>query len=79
MGSTNFSHVHVSQTGSLNTNQIQDQLAEQDRIIDSHLVRITRLQMLLHLEEARLIRSQQEQRELRSILGVFSMDAVESH
>lgn len=55
---------------SLNTNQAHEQLAEHDRIIDSHLVRITRLQMLLNLEEARLLRSQKERRELGLRLGL---------
>lgn len=53
-----------------NTNQAHEELAEHDRIIDAHLVRITRLQMLLNLEEARLLRSQKERRELSLRLGL---------
>lgn len=62
---SNFQPVHSTP---LNASQVHHQLAEHERIIDSHLVRITRLQMLLNLEEARLLRSQEEQRELRSLL-----------
>lgn len=53
----------------LSSNEIRDRIVENERIMDSHLARITRLQMLLNLEEARLVRSQEEQNELRTLLG----------
>ena len=69
MSAVNLSHFQSMPAGLLDADQLHTQLAEHDRIIDSHLVRITRLQMLLNLEEARLLRSQEEQRELRSLLA----------
>lgn len=53
----------------LSLNEVRERLVENERIMDSHLARITRLQMLLNLEEARLRRSQEEQNELRMLLG----------
>ena len=69
MSAVNLSHFQSMPAGLVDADRLHTQLAEHDRIIDSHLVRITRLQMLLNLEEARLLRSQEEQRELRSLLA----------
>ena len=74
MNTVNINYCQSERNQLSSANQAHDQLAEHDRIIDSHLVRITRLQMLLNLEEARLLRSQQERRELRVLLGIEDMN-----
>lgn len=51
-----------------NEKTIKIQLVESEKTIDVHLARITHLQRLLDLEEARLLRSQAEHQELRAML-----------
>lgn len=52
----------------LSITEVRDRLVENERMMDTYLARITRLQMLLSLEEARLSRSQDEHAELRVVL-----------
>jgi hypothetical protein len=47
---------------------IKEQLVEHERNVDVHLDRITQLQKLLDLEEARLLRIQEQRRTLESML-----------
>lgn len=48
--------------------EIYDQMSSNERVMDSYLTRITRLQMLLNLDELRLLQSQEEQEALRELL-----------
>ena len=48
--------------------QIKDALVEHERTIDVHLARITHLQKLIDLEEARLLRSQAQRQQLSMLL-----------
>lgn len=53
----------------LSASEMQEQLLETERQMDAYLARITRLQMLLHLEESRLLTAQEEFQELKTLLG----------
>ncbi len=52
----------------LSVEEIRERLTENERMQDAYLSRITRLQMLLQLEETRLLEAQSESRELRIML-----------
>lgn len=60
---------------SIKEKAIKIQLIESEKTIDVHLARITHLQKLLDLEEARLLRTQAEHQELRAMLSVNEMAA----
>jgi hypothetical protein len=53
----------------LSVNEIRERLVETEKMMDSYLARITRLQLLIQLEEARLLRSQEEYQQLQILLG----------
>lgn len=60
----------------LSAEEIRERLSENERMQDAYLSRITRLQMLLNLEETRLLNTQMEHRELHMMLDVVSSVAV---
>lgn len=57
------------------TSVLSVQLIESEKTIDVHLARITHLQKLLDLEEARLQRTQSECQELKAMLSAEEMAA----
>lgn len=59
-----FHSVH----NTLSANEVRSRLTETEKVMDTYLARITRLQMVLQLEEARLLRSQEEYNELQTLL-----------
>lgn len=60
----NFQPIYTT----LSVEEIRERLTENERMQDAYLSRITRLQMLLQLEESRLLEAQSESRELRMML-----------
>ena len=48
----------------LSINEVRDRLAETEKMMDAYLARITRLQMLLNLEETRFLQAQEESQQL---------------
>lgn len=48
----------------LSTHEVRDRLAETEKMMDAYLARITRLQMLINLEEARFLQAQEEYQQL---------------
>ncbi len=52
----------------LSTSELRSRLKETEKMMDAYLARITRLQMIIHLEESRLLRSQEEYHQLQTLL-----------
>lgn len=53
----------------LSINEVRDRLAETEKMMDAYLARITRLQMLLNLEETRFLQAQEESQQLQALIA----------
>lgn len=51
----------------LSVTEVRDRLSETEKMMDAYLARITRLQMLLNLEETRFLQAQEEFHQLQTL------------